>query len=112
MTMPTMNKGLQAAALAQVQVAVRILERALVAVGATSEPGKDIMKAIMNLGKHVPPGSTSPGVEQTALQQLATQSKQEQPEIARLRAMGMGGSPAGGGGPPPPPPAAAPQAAA
>ncbi len=98
MTMPTMNKGLQAAALAQVQWAVRLLEKSLPLIGSGTEPGKDIMKAITALTKHVPPGSTSPGVEQSSLQQMMMQQKQEQPEIARLRAMG------GGGGAPPPQP--------
>lgn len=108
MTMPTVNRGLQTAALAQVQWAVRLLERALPMIGSASEPGKDIMKAITALGKHVPPGASSPGVEQSSLQQMMMQQRQEQPEIARMRAMGGGTAP----GQPSPSPAPPPQAAA
>lgn len=111
MTAPSMNKGLQSAALAKVQVAVRILEKALTELGSMSEQGKELMKALTALGKMVPPGSSSPGVEQTALHQLMMQQKQEQPEIARLRAMGGGGAPGGGAPPSPAPPQPSPMAA-
>ena len=70
-----MNKGLQSAALAKVQVAVRILEKALGDLGSSTDQGKELMKALTALGKMVPSGSTSPGVEQTALQQLMMQQK-------------------------------------
>ena len=105
--MPTPDRGSQAAALAQVSWAVRLLEKALPLLGVASPPGKDVMSALKSLSKHVPPGSMSPGVENNALQQLMMQGKQEQPQIQALRAMGQGGGPSmgaeappGGGAPP------------
>ena len=74
--MPTPDRGGQAAALALVSTAVRILERALPQLGAGSDPGKDVMKALQNLTKHVPQGATSPGVENSAMQQMMLQGKQ------------------------------------
>jgi len=88
--MPTANRGHQAAGLANVQWAVRLLEKSLPLVGAETEPGQAIMKAIQSLSKHVPAGSTSPGVENSALQQAMIQAKQEQPMISTLRSLGQG----------------------
>lgn len=106
--MPQANRGLQAKGLTQVQTAVRILEQALPLLGADSDPGKDVMKALTSLSKHIPPGSTSPGVERTGLQSMMQQQRQDQPQAALLRALGQGGAPgAGAGGPPPTPMAGA-----
>jgi hypothetical protein len=104
-TLPAANRGLQAKGLTQVQTAVRILEQALPLLGADSDPGRDVIKALTSLSKHIPPGSTSPGVERTGLQTMMQQQRQDQPNIALLRALGQGG---GGAGAPPPaaPPAA------
>lgn len=99
--MPTPDRGGQAAALALVSTAVRILERALPQLGAGSDPGKDVMKALQNLTKHVPPGATSPGVENSAMQQMMLAGKQEQPQQQVLAAMGQGQAPMPGGAPPP-----------
>jgi hypothetical protein len=82
-----------------VSVAVRILEKALPMLGAETEPGIAVMKCITNLAKHVPQGSTSPGIENQALQGLMMQQKQEQPMLQTLRSMGQ--QPPPGGAPPP-----------
>lgn len=100
--MPTPDRGLQSAALAQVSWAVRILEKALPLLGAGSNPGKDVLKALQSLTKHVPPGSTMPGAENSVLQQMMMQGKQEQPMNQVLQAMGQGGAPGGGMGMPQP----------
>lgn len=92
-TMQTPNRGLQSAGLAQVQWAIRLLETALGSLGATSEPGQAVMKAIQNLAKHVPAGSTSPGVEQSALQKTMSDARAEQPKLQMLRTMGGDGGP-------------------
>ncbi len=106
-TMPTPNRGHQAAGLAQVAVAVRILEKALPMLGAESEPGGIVMKTITNLAKLVPQGSTSQGVENQAMQGLMQQQKQEQPMLQVMRSMGQGGAgqPPGGASPSGEPPA-------
>jgi len=110
-TQPTPNRGLQAGALGIVAQAVRLLEKALPMLGAETEPGKDVMRALPMLSKHIPPGAMSPGVENTALQQLMMQQRQQAPMLQALRAMqggqAGGGQPPGGGGAPPAPPAAA-----
>ena len=96
MTMPVPNAGLKAAALAQLQWAVRIMEKALPMLGIGSDEGKSVMKALTSLSKLVPPGSTSPGVENSALQQMMLQARQEQPMLSMLK-----GGQAGGAGMPP-----------
>lgn len=93
-TQPTPNRGLQAAALAKMQWAVKILTMALPDLGVETEPGKDVMKALQTLSKHIPPGSTSPGVDNAGLQQMMMQHKQDQPQNQLFRAMGAGGVPA------------------
>ena len=90
--MPTPNRGLQAAALAQVQQAVRILEKALPMLGVGTEQGKDVMKALTTLSKHIPAGSTSPGVESSALSQLLGQQRQDQPLLQMLRSQAAKGN--------------------
>ena len=91
--------------MAQVSWAVRILEKALPLLGAGSDSGRDVLKALQSLTKHVPPGSTMPGVENSTLQQMMMQGKQEQPMNQVLQAMGQGGAPGGGMGMPPQTPA-------
>ena len=97
-TMPTPNQGLKAAALAQLQWAVRIMEKALPMLGSTSEEGKSVMKALVSLQKLVPAGSTSPGVENSALQQMMLGARQEQPMLAMLKNAQAGAGGAGGPG--------------
>jgi hypothetical protein len=96
---PTPNRGNQAAALAQVQWAVRLLETALPQLGAASPQGQAVMKAITSLSKHTPTAGGSPGVQKTALQDLMMQQRQQQPMMDMLRGQGggiagpMGGAP-------------------
>lgn len=98
-TQPVANRGLQAAGLATLSVVVRLLtEKVLPSLGATSEAGRDVLKALTSLSKHVTPGSVSTGVEQTALTALQNASRQAAPQIAAMRAA----QPAAGGAPPPP----------
>lgn len=97
-TMPTPNRGLQAMGLAQLQVAVRIIERTLPIFGVGTEVGKDVMNALRTLSKHVPAGSGTSGVENTALMGLMNQQRQDAPTISTLRAMQAGGSPSGAAG--------------
>lgn len=102
--MPTPNRGLQAAAIAQLTQCIRIMEKALPMIGVETEMGKDVVKALTTLSKHISPGSGSPGVEQNSLMNMMMQQKQEQPMLQLLRAQGQspGQSPAGGAPPPAP----------
>lgn len=92
-SLPVPNRGLEAAALARVKVALKILEMAVPALGAETEPGRAVLDAIRSLAKHVPPGSSSPGVETTALQDLMLRQRQESPMHQVMRAMGSGAAP-------------------
>lgn len=102
-TLPAQNRGLQAKGLAMVQTAVRIIEHALPLLGVETEQGKDAMKALSALAKHIAPGSTSPGVERTGLQTMMQEQRAAQPQLQLLRSMG-----AAGAAQPPAAPAAAP----
>lgn len=105
-TGPVPNKGLEAAALAKLGLVVRLLESLVQPLGAGTEAGKDVLKALTSLSKHVPPGAVSPGVEQTSLMKLQQDQRQQQPQIAAMRAAMAGPQNSGAGAPPAPPPAA------
>ena len=90
--MPTPNLGLKAAAIPQVRLAVRILEAALPKLGVASEEGKDVMKALSILAKHIPADAASPGIEQNAIQQQMLQARQEAPMLQMLRQAQSGGA--------------------
>jgi hypothetical protein len=79
------------------------------ALGASTEIGKDVLKSLSTLSKHVPPGSASQGTEASAMQKLMLQQKQQAPMLQAMQAMGQGGQ-TGSGMPLPPQPGAAPPA--
>ena len=87
--MPTPNRGLQANGLALVSAAVKVLLRALQSLGPETDPGKDVLKAVTALSKHIPPGSTSPGIENNSFAQLQAQQRQEAPMLNLMRAQGQ-----------------------
>ena len=91
--------------MAKLGLIVRLLEQIVPLLGAGTEAGKDVLKSLTTLSKHVPPGAVSPGVENSAMQQTALQMKQQTPQIAALRAMLA--QKAAGGAPPSTSPAAA-----
>lgn len=97
---PSGNPGQQAAALANVREAIKLLEKELPNLAAGSEPYKAVLGAIQGLSKHIAPSNEVPGVQKTALrdlQQSAQQSGMMQSLIRSLGASGAGaGSPAGG----------------
>ena len=84
---PTANRGMEAAGLSMLSVIVRLLEKAVPMLGVGSEPGKDVLKALNSLARHVPAGSVSPGIQQSTMEQLMAQQKQMAPQISALRAM-------------------------
>ena len=85
-TSPVPNKGMEAAGLAQLSGVVRQLEKLVPLLGAGSEVGKDVLKSLTMLTKHIPPGAVSPGLEQSAMSNTMTQMRQNAPLIASLRA--------------------------
>lgn len=112
---PVPNKGLEVAGLAQLALVIKQLEKLVPMLGASSEPGKEVLKALTSLSKHVQPGTVPPGAEQNQLQQLMLKLRQNAPQLAALRSAmskppGAGG-PMGAGGPPGAPPGGAPPSA-
>ena len=95
--------------MAKLGLIVRLLESLVPSLGAGTEAGKDVLKALTSLSKHVPPGAVSPGVEQTSLMKLMVDQKQQQPQIAAMRAAmaGQGQANPGAGAAPAPSPAPA-----
>jgi len=99
-TAPVPNKGLEAAGMAKLGLIVRQLEQIVPLLGAGTEAGKDVLKALTSLSKHVPPGAVSPGVENSALQGLMLKQRQQTPQIAQMRAALAQQKPEGAGAPP------------
>ena len=106
MTMPTPNRGQEAASLAMIRNAVDMLTKALSGLGAESEPGQAILTALKALSKHVPQGATTPGAQQAGMQQFMMEQRQKAPLLAALAAMRGGGAGPNAGGPPAIPPPA------
>ncbi len=84
-TGPTENRGMEMAGLQQLGVVIKALERILPLVGAASDSGKDVLKALNSLSKHVPAGSVTPAAEQNQLQQAQIRSVQAGQQAAQLR---------------------------
>lgn len=98
--MPVPNRGQEAAGLATLNVIVNALLKLAPQFGASSDIGRSVLKAVNDLSKHVPPGSTSPGVENKAMMNMQREQQQQQPMAAMMAA--RGGPPQAGA-----PPAAA-----
>ena len=92
--------------MAQMSLVIRLMEKLLPGLGVGSEPWKDVSKAMSLLGKHIPPGAVSSGVENSAMQGAQNAQRQNSPMIAAMRG-GQGGPPPGPGAGAPPMPAAA-----
>ena len=70
------------------------LQEALPLAGATSDLGKDILKALNVLVKHVPPGASSPAAEKNNIESLAMRNAQQgmaSRQLAEQRAKQMQG---------------------
>lgn len=76
-SMPAPNVGHLASGRVFVQQATKMLEKALPMVGAESDIGQAVIKAIQNLTKFTGP-EASPQMQQTGLQQLMMSAKQGQ----------------------------------
>src|ERR1700761_3251123 len=90
-TQPVANRGMEAAGVAKLGVAVRLLEQIVPMLGAGSDAGRAVLESLNKLSKHVPSGSQSPGIEQSALQELMNKARQAAPQIAAMRAAQQGG---------------------
>jgi hypothetical protein len=116
-TAPTPNRGAQGQGLALVAEAKQMLEKALSlpGLGAETEIGQAILQSLEKIGKVLPDGAVSPGVQNAGMQQWMMAGRRENPMQAILAALQQGGAgggapggPPGGGAPPPPTPGGGP----
>ena len=106
-TNPQASQGNEAAAVARIDVVVKLLAQTLPLAGTASELGGTIMDVLKKLQKYVPQGQVSPGLQQSQIQALLAKQQQAGPQIAQMRGApgaGAGGPPPGAGAPPSPPP--------
>ena len=101
-TGPTPNRGYEAAGLQRLGLVVKQLEEILPLVGAGSEMGKEVLKALNALVKLVPAGSVSPAAQKNNIQQIAARNAQENQQMQALKQQKMqatqGGQPPQGAG--------------
>lgn len=100
-TQATPNAGYSAAGIQAIGVLINMMQQVLLKVGATSEEGKVLLKAMNDLVKVVPAGTTTPAAERAMLDQAKMQNTQngaiQQQMQQRAQGMGApGGAPAGG----------------
>jgi hypothetical protein len=105
-TQPTQNRGQEMKGMQKLALLVSEMPSILGMVGATSEVGQAVNKAIGLLAKHVPPGSASPAGKRNEIQDMALQNTQNAGLMQQLQQRG-----APGGAPPPQPGAPPPMAA-
>ncbi len=106
------NAGYEAAAIQRVGVIVKQVQDLMNMVGATSETGQKLLKALNVLVKMVPAGTVSPASEKNMLEQAQMRNTQNMAMQQQLKQAAMkppGGAP---GGPPGGAPAAPPMAGA
>jgi hypothetical protein len=84
-TQPTPNKGFEAAGLQRLGMAVKQLEMLVPMLGSGSEVGKDVLKALNMLVKHVPVGGSSPAAEKNQIEQMAMQNAQRSQQVQQMR---------------------------
>jgi hypothetical protein len=66
-------------------VVLKQLEQLIPMLGSTSEIGKDVMKALNMLNKHVPEGAVTPAAERNTLEAAQRQNLQNTQMQAQLR---------------------------
>src|SRR5579864_7799899 len=75
-SVPSASPGAAAGAMSKVREAIKILQQALPQLPIGSEPHSKVMAAIQSISKVVPPSAEVPGVQQTALRDLARGGQQ------------------------------------
>ena len=106
-TGPTPNKGFEAQGMQQLGVVVKHLESLLPQLGASSEAGQEVLKALKGLSKFVPNGSVTPAAQKNSIEaqqrNMAQNNQQMQALQAMRQKMAQGGGAPGGGQPQPQP---------
>lgn len=96
----TPNAGYEAAALQRVGVIVKQVQDLMNLVGATSETGQGLLKALNILVKMVPAGTVSPAAEKNMLEQAQMRNTQNMAQNQQLKQQRM--QPPGGAAQAPP----------
>ena len=91
---PTPNRGYEAAGLQRLGLVVQQLQEILPQVGAGSDIGQAVLKALTSLSKFVPPGSVTPAGQKQQIEQMMQkqqQGNQQMQLLAAQRAQGAQG---------------------
>lgn len=67
---------------------IKQLEGLLPLVGSGSEIGKDVLKALNSLAKHVPSGSVTPAAEKNNIQQMMMRQQQNAQQMQAMKPQG------------------------
>ncbi len=87
-TTPVPNRGQEASALATLSVITSALLKLVGQFPPGSDAGQAVLKAASSLSKYVPPGSTSPGVKNNAMENMMREHQQQSPMAAMQAARG------------------------
>ena len=99
----TPNRGYEAAGMQKLGVVVKQLESLLPELGASSEAGQAVLKALNSLVKFVPNGSVTPAAQKNSIeaqQRSMAQNNQQMQAIQAMKqkmAQGAGGAQPGAG---------------
>lgn len=110
-TGPTPDKGMQAAALQRAGIISKMLMDLLNMAGPSGDIGKDAMKCLQIINKHLPSGSVTPAGERNQLDKMQMQNTQQNSQMQALK-QGQGQPPGAPGAQKPPAPPAQPGMAA
>jgi hypothetical protein len=91
----TPNRGFEAAGLQKLGVVVKQLEGLVAELGATSEPGQAVLKALNTLVKFVPQGSVTPAAQKNSIEAQQRNLAQNNQQMAALKQR-MQGAQSGG----------------
>jgi hypothetical protein len=95
-TGPTPNKGYEAAGLQKLGMIVEQLQQLVPMLGATSEAGAAVLKALGSLAKHVPTGSVTPAGQKSMAENTMMRATQANQQMQALKQGGAGGQQPGG----------------
>src|ERR1700733_6393074 len=83
----TPNKGYEAAGMQKLGVVVKQLESLLPEVGASSEAGQAVLKALNSLVKFVPNGSVTPAAQKNSIEAQQRNMAQNNQQMQAIQAM-------------------------
>jgi hypothetical protein len=101
-TGPSQNLGFAAKGIQAVGALLNGMAMALPLVGAQTPLGQAIAKSMTDIGKHIPPGSTSPQGHEQFLKSMLMKQQQMGPQRAAVASQSPAPPPPPGGATPPP----------